>query len=214
MARASSTCISPPRAAIPGSSTRRLTDLGHAQAAEAARSARRTAGHADHHLAVHPCAADRRAAGARAAGAGRWSIRSCGSDMRSPATSARRAPNWSAHGRSMTFPGWTRSGGRRSRSLPRRCRPAPRCSGAELAALPDWSDTVVVSHWGFILCLTGQSVMNGACCAATRKHRRRRSSSGAPDRRRKVAMARRVPSVLPGARLKRRSRRARPIWRA
>jgi broad specificity phosphatase PhoE len=32
---------------------------------------------------------------------------------------------------------------------------------AELAALPDWSDTVVVSHWGFILCLTGQSVVNG-----------------------------------------------------
>lgn len=32
---------------------------------------------------------------------------------------------------------------------------------AELAALPDWSQTVVVSHWGFILCLTGQSVMNG-----------------------------------------------------
>ncbi|HUB46749.1 MAG TPA: histidine phosphatase family protein [Acetobacteraceae bacterium] len=32
---------------------------------------------------------------------------------------------------------------------------------AELAALPDWSETVVVSHWGFILCLTGQSVMNG-----------------------------------------------------
>lgn len=31
----------------------------------------------------------------------------------------------------------------------------------ELAALPDWSDTVVVSHWGFILCMTGQSVMNG-----------------------------------------------------
>ena len=32
---------------------------------------------------------------------------------------------------------------------------------AELAALPDWEQTVVVSHWGFILCLTGQSVMNG-----------------------------------------------------
>lgn len=32
---------------------------------------------------------------------------------------------------------------------------------AELAALPDWSDTVVVTHWGFILCLTGLSVMNG-----------------------------------------------------
>ena len=32
---------------------------------------------------------------------------------------------------------------------------------AEMAALPDWADTVVVSHWGFILSLTGQSVMNG-----------------------------------------------------
>jgi glucosyl-3-phosphoglycerate phosphatase len=27
--------------------------------------------------------------------------------------------------------------------------------------LPDWSDTLVVSHWGFILSLTGKSVMNG-----------------------------------------------------
>ncbi len=32
---------------------------------------------------------------------------------------------------------------------------------AELAELPDWSDTLVVSHWGFILCMTGQSVANG-----------------------------------------------------
>jgi len=32
---------------------------------------------------------------------------------------------------------------------------------AEMAALPDWSDTLVISHWGFILCLTGKSVMNG-----------------------------------------------------
>jgi broad specificity phosphatase PhoE len=32
---------------------------------------------------------------------------------------------------------------------------------AEMAALPDWSNTVVVSHWGFILCMTGQSVTNG-----------------------------------------------------
>lgn len=32
---------------------------------------------------------------------------------------------------------------------------------AEMAALPDWSDTLVVSHWGFILSLTGESVMNG-----------------------------------------------------
>jgi broad specificity phosphatase PhoE len=32
---------------------------------------------------------------------------------------------------------------------------------AEMAALPDWSDTLVVSHWGFILCFTGTSVVNG-----------------------------------------------------
>ena len=31
----------------------------------------------------------------------------------------------------------------------------------EIAALPDWADTLVVSHWGFLLCLTGRSVMNG-----------------------------------------------------
>jgi len=32
---------------------------------------------------------------------------------------------------------------------------------AEMAALPDWSDTLVVSHWGFILSLTGKSATNG-----------------------------------------------------
>jgi broad specificity phosphatase PhoE len=32
---------------------------------------------------------------------------------------------------------------------------------AEMAALDDWAHTLVVSHWGFIMALTGQSVMNG-----------------------------------------------------
>ena len=32
---------------------------------------------------------------------------------------------------------------------------------AEMAALPDWSQTLVVSHWGFILSLTGRSMPNG-----------------------------------------------------
>ncbi len=32
---------------------------------------------------------------------------------------------------------------------------------AEMAALPDWSQTLVVSHWGFILSMTGTSAMNG-----------------------------------------------------
>lgn len=31
----------------------------------------------------------------------------------------------------------------------------------EMAALPDWSDTLVVSHWGFILAMTGTKVVNG-----------------------------------------------------
>jgi broad specificity phosphatase PhoE len=33
---------------------------------------------------------------------------------------------------------------------------------AEMAALPDWADTLVVSHWGFILSMTGVSVTNGS----------------------------------------------------
>lgn len=33
---------------------------------------------------------------------------------------------------------------------------------SEMAALPDWRDTLVISHWGFILSLTGKSITNGA----------------------------------------------------
>ncbi|MDE2580628.1 MAG: histidine phosphatase family protein [Rhodospirillales bacterium] len=32
---------------------------------------------------------------------------------------------------------------------------------AEMAALPDWQDTLVVTHWGFIMALTGLSIPNG-----------------------------------------------------
>ena len=32
---------------------------------------------------------------------------------------------------------------------------------AEMAALPDWSDTLVISHWGFILAMTGEKITNG-----------------------------------------------------
>lgn len=31
----------------------------------------------------------------------------------------------------------------------------------EISALHDWAHTLVVSHWGFILAMTGKSVMNG-----------------------------------------------------
>ena len=32
---------------------------------------------------------------------------------------------------------------------------------AEMAAIPDWSETLVVSHWGFVLAMTGVKVTNG-----------------------------------------------------
>jgi len=32
---------------------------------------------------------------------------------------------------------------------------------AEMAMLTDWAETVVISHWGFILALTGERLMNG-----------------------------------------------------
>lgn len=32
---------------------------------------------------------------------------------------------------------------------------------AEMAALADWTDTLVVSHWGFILAMTGEKITNG-----------------------------------------------------
>jgi broad specificity phosphatase PhoE len=31
----------------------------------------------------------------------------------------------------------------------------------QMRAEPDWRETVVVSHWGFILCMTGQNINNG-----------------------------------------------------
>lgn len=32
---------------------------------------------------------------------------------------------------------------------------------AEMSALPDWSETLVVCHWGFILAMTGERLTNG-----------------------------------------------------
>ena len=31
----------------------------------------------------------------------------------------------------------------------------------QMTSAADWAETVVVSHWGFILCMTGQSIANG-----------------------------------------------------
>jgi broad specificity phosphatase PhoE len=32
---------------------------------------------------------------------------------------------------------------------------------AEMAQAPDWPETLLVSHWGFLLALTGRSLENG-----------------------------------------------------
>lgn len=43
---------------------------------------------------------------------------------------------------------------------------------AEMAALPEWRHTLVVSHWGFILAMTGERKMNGEWlrCDPTEPH--------------------------------------------
>ncbi|MBY0338612.1 MAG: histidine phosphatase family protein [Acetobacteraceae bacterium] len=45
---------------------------------------------------------------------------------------------------------------------------------AEMAALDDWAHTLVVSHWGFILAMTGRSVANGEMVEVD-------PTAGAPD---------------------------------
>jgi broad specificity phosphatase PhoE len=49
---------------------------------------------------------------------------------------------------------------------------------AEMAAVRDWGNTLVVSHWGFILSMTGESVTNGQWlhCDPTGPHPGRRES--------------------------------------
>ena len=69
------------------------------------------------------------------------STRSCASAMPSPATSVRRGPSSSGLGRIMISLRSTKSGGRRSRSRPTSCIGRAALFRAEMAALPDWSDT-------------------------------------------------------------------------
>ena len=44
-------------------------------------------------------------------------------------------------------------------------RARARAFHAQAGAWPDWRHVVVVSHWGFILRLTGQELRNGECLA-------------------------------------------------
>ncbi len=145
----------------PGIVDPRLTELGHTQAGEAACATRGAGHHAHHRLALHPRPADRRPVAAALGLDGDRSTRSCASATPLPATSARRAARWSATGRQHDFSPieeiwWPEDEEPEASIVDRAAR-----FRSEIAQRHDWAHTLVVSHWGFILSMTGQSVTNG-----------------------------------------------------
>jgi broad specificity phosphatase PhoE len=137
-----------------------LTDLGHAQAAEAASRLR---GEPIRRIIVSPYTRALQTAAPIAAALGvpvfvnpivreRYKF-AC--DVGTPRTELERA--WPDHDFSTIDEIWWPPIEEPEEFILGRAR----LFRAEMAALPDWSETLVVSHWGFILSLTGQSVMNG-----------------------------------------------------
>lgn len=144
----------------PGITDARLTELGHIQAAEAARQ---LAGERIARIITSPYtrALQTTAPLARALGAKvfvnpivreRYGF-AC--DIGTPRTELERA--WPEHDFSTIDEVWWPPISEPAASVIDRAA----LFRAEMAALPDWSDTLVVSHWGFILSVTGKSVMNG-----------------------------------------------------
>jgi broad specificity phosphatase PhoE len=144
----------------PGIIDARLTDLGHAQAAEATRQ---LAGAGIARIIVSPYTRALQTAApiARALGIGllinpivreRYAF-AC--DIGTPRTELELA--WPDYDFSGIEEVWWPPVEEPAASVTSRAA----LFRAEMAALPDWSDTLVVSHWGFILCMTGQSVTNG-----------------------------------------------------
>lgn len=76
-------------------------------------------------------------------------------DVGSPRTALERA--WPTHDFSVIDEIWWPPGEEPAASVQARAA----LFRAEMTALPDWSRTLVVSHWGFIMALTGLSVQNG-----------------------------------------------------
>ena len=79
-----------------------------------------------------------------------------------------------------------------------------------MAALPDWRETLVVSHWGFILAMTGERVDNGQWlrCDPTEPAPDRHRLAGAArfHRRQALTAAATVPGAGAGARARSRRR--------
>jgi len=137
-----------------------LTELGHAQADAAA------AALGDERISRIVCSPYTRALQTAAAVAGRHGVPvfvnpivrerfSFSCDIGSPRTALELA--WPDHDFGALEEIWWPSVEEPSASIMARAA----LFRAEIAALPDWSDTLVVSHWGFLLCMTGQSVANG-----------------------------------------------------
>jgi broad specificity phosphatase PhoE len=144
----------------PGIIDARLTELGHLQAAEAARE---LAGECIARIITSPYtrALQTTAPLVRALGVKvfinpivreRYGF-AC--DIGTPRTELERA--WPEHDFSGTDEVWWPPISESAASVIDRAA----LFRAEMAALPDWSDTLVVSHWGFILSVTGKSVTNG-----------------------------------------------------
>jgi broad specificity phosphatase PhoE len=144
----------------PGIVDPRLTELGHSQAEEAARQ---LADEGIQRIIVSPYTRALQTARPVAALLGiplqvdplvreRYAF-AC--DIGSPRTALER--DWPAHDFSAVANIWWPMEEETEASILER---AGRFR-AGLAVCHDWADTLVVSHWGFILSLTGQSVANG-----------------------------------------------------
>src|SRR5579859_3202706 len=144
----------------PGIIDPRLTDLGHSQAAEAARQ---LAGEGITRIITSPYTRALQAVSPIAKALGlnvfinpivreRYAF-AC--DVGTPRTDLEQA--WPEHDFSTVEEVWWPPVEETAESVIGRAA----LFRAEMAALPDWSDTLVVSHWGFILSLTGKSATNG-----------------------------------------------------
>jgi broad specificity phosphatase PhoE len=147
----------------PGIKDPRLTDLGHQQAEQAAEALLAETGGAIRRIVASPYTRALQTAAPLARRLGlpvtiqplvreRYAF-AC--DIGSPRTTL--ALEWPDHDLSHIEEVW----------WPAIEEPAEQVEGRarlfrqEMAALEDWAETVVVSHWGFILSMTGRSMGNG-----------------------------------------------------
>ena len=207
----------------PGIKDPKLTPLGQSAGRGRGRGAGGR-GHPPHHLLpLHPRAADGRAGGAAAGPARHRQADGAGALRLHLRHRHARAPRCAIAWPQLDFDHidevwWPPGGAGRPDRGARRDR-----SAAEMAALADWPHTLVVSHWGFILAMTGQRVMNGEwlrCDPTTARagaHHLARAAAGRGEALSRAspppaatAWPGRCPADRPGPRRRNRSARLRP----